>query len=32
VVDRVLPLLEAAQAHRVLEQGSVVGKVVLQVR
>lgn len=31
VVDRVLPLHEAAEAHRLLEQGSVVGKVVLQV-
>ena len=32
VVDRVLPLAEAAEAHRLLEQGDVIGKVVLQVR
>jgi NADPH2:quinone reductase len=32
VVDRVLPLAEAAQAHRLLEANEVVGKVVLQVR
>ena len=29
VVDRVLPLAEAAQAHRLIEAGSVVGKVLL---
>jgi len=29
VVDRVLPLAEAAQAHRVLEAGEHVGKVLL---
>ena len=32
VVDRVLPLSDAPEAHRRLEQGDVVGKVVLQVR
>ena len=32
VVDRVLPLAEAAQAHEVLEASEHVGKVVLQVR
>ncbi len=32
VVDRVLPVQEAAQAHRLLESGTVVGKVVLAVR
>lgn len=31
VVDRVLPLTEAAEAHRVLEAGTQVGKVVLKV-
>lgn len=31
VIDRVLPLTEAAQAHRALEAGEQVGKVVLQV-
>ena len=31
VVDRVLPLAEAAQAHRVVEESGHVGKVVLQV-
>jgi len=31
VVDRVLPLAQAAQAHRVVEQSGHVGKVVLQV-
>ncbi|MCX4747622.1 NAD(P)H-quinone oxidoreductase [Kitasatospora sp. NBC_01287] len=31
VIDRVLPLTEAAQAHRALEAGEHVGKVVLQV-
>ncbi|WP_371480421.1 NAD(P)H-quinone oxidoreductase [Kitasatospora sp. NBC_00315] len=31
VVDRVLPLAEAARAHRVLEEGEQVGKVVLRV-
>ncbi len=30
VVDRVLPLTEAAEAHRVLESGAQVGKVVLR--
>ena len=32
VVDRVLPVSDAAEAHRLLQQGDVVGKVVLQVR
>lgn len=32
VVDRVLPLAQAAQAHRVLEASEHVGKIVLQVR
>ena len=32
VVDRVLPLAEAAQAHRVVGASEHVGKVVLQVR
>ena len=32
VVDRVLPLEQATEAHRVLEAGEHVGKVVLQVR
>ncbi len=32
VVDRVLPLEEAAQAHRLLEERKVFGKVVLRVR
>jgi putative PIG3 family NAD(P)H quinone oxidoreductase len=32
VVDRVLPLADAAQAHRVLESSEHIGKVVLQVR
>ena len=31
VVDRVLPLAEAAEAHRIVEQSGHVGKVVLQV-
>jgi NADPH:quinone reductase-like Zn-dependent oxidoreductase len=31
VVDRVLPLWEAAQAHRILESRDVFGKVVLEV-
>jgi NADPH:quinone reductase-like Zn-dependent oxidoreductase len=29
VVDRVLPLTEAGQAHRLLEEGAHVGKIVL---
>jgi NADPH:quinone reductase-like Zn-dependent oxidoreductase len=29
VVDRVLPLTDAAEAHRLIEAGQVVGKVVL---
>ena len=32
VIDRVLPLTDAAEAHRVLADGEHVGKVVLQVR
>ena len=32
VIHRVLPLLQAAQAHRLLEQGGHVGKIVLAVR
>ena len=32
IIDRVLPLSEAAQAHRILERSSHIGKVVLQVR
>jgi NADPH:quinone reductase-like Zn-dependent oxidoreductase len=31
VVDRVLPLWDAAEGHRLLESRAVVGKVVLQV-
>lgn len=31
VIDRVLPFAEAAQAHRLIEAGAVVGKVVLRV-
>ena len=31
VVDRVLPLAEVAQAHRLLEASTHVGKVVLQI-
>jgi putative PIG3 family NAD(P)H quinone oxidoreductase len=31
VIDRVLPLEEAAEAHRALESGGVIGKVVLRV-
>jgi len=31
VVDRVLPLAEAATAHRVMESGENIGKLVLQV-
>ena len=31
VVDRVMPWQEAAQAHRLLERGESIGKVVLQV-
>jgi len=32
VIDRVLPLEQAAQAHRVMEAGEHIGKIVLQVR
>jgi NADPH:quinone reductase-like Zn-dependent oxidoreductase len=32
VVDRVLPLEQVADAHRVLEESTHVGKVLLQVR
>ena len=32
VIDRVLPLEEVAEAHRVMESGEHVGKIVLQVR
>ena len=32
VVDRVLPITEVAEAHRVVEAGEHVGKVVLAVR
>jgi NADPH2:quinone reductase len=32
VIDRVLPLEQVAEAHRVLEESGHVGKVVLQVR
>jgi NADPH:quinone reductase-like Zn-dependent oxidoreductase len=32
VVDRVLPLEEVAEAHRVVEASEHIGKVVLQVR
>jgi NADPH:quinone reductase-like Zn-dependent oxidoreductase len=32
IVDRVLPITSAAEAHRVVEAGEHVGKVVLQVR
>lgn len=32
VIDRVLPIEQAAEAHRVIEAGEQVGKVVLQVR
>lgn len=31
VVDRILPLREAAEAHRLLEAGEIIGKIVLQV-
>jgi NADPH:quinone reductase-like Zn-dependent oxidoreductase len=31
VIDRVLPLDRAADAHRALESGDVIGKVVLRV-
>jgi putative PIG3 family NAD(P)H quinone oxidoreductase len=31
VIDRVLPLTEAAEAHRLLEDGHVIGKIVLSV-
>jgi putative PIG3 family NAD(P)H quinone oxidoreductase len=31
VVDRVLPLTEAAEAHRLLESGEIIGKIVLAV-
>jgi NADPH2:quinone reductase len=29
IVDRVLPMREAAEAHRLLEAGTIVGKIVL---
>jgi NADPH2:quinone reductase len=31
VVDRILPLQEAAEAHRLLEAGEIIGKIVLEV-
>ncbi|MFL6182219.1 MAG: zinc-binding dehydrogenase [Actinomycetes bacterium] len=31
VVDRVVPLRNAAEAHRALERGEAVGKVLLQI-
>jgi NADPH2:quinone reductase len=31
VVDRILPLQEAADAHRLLEAGEIIGKIVLEV-
>jgi NADPH:quinone reductase-like Zn-dependent oxidoreductase len=30
VIDRVMPMQEAAQAHRLLHDGAVTGKIVLQ--